>query len=153
MYHLKWFLPALLAAAAAGGGAYYYLTRTPPVIDVPSIGAAQARQAIAAPAVKFTDVTAPAGIRFTHESGLSGKKLLPETMGGGVAVLDFDRDGKPDLFFVNSCPWPGHPAGDPKATPALYRNKGDGTFEDVTAKLGLNVTLYGMGVAVGDVDN
>src|SRR5439155_17295002 len=75
---------------------------------------------------------------------------LPETMGSGVAVLDFDRDGRPDLFFVNSRPWPGQPG---RATPALYRNKGDGTYEDVTAAVGLDVELFGMGVAVADYDN
>lgn len=153
MHHLKWLLPTLIVAAVAGGGAYYYLTRKPQVVEIPAIGGAQSRQAIAVPGVRYTDVTTPAGIRFLHENGLSGKKLLPETMGGGVAVLDFDRDDKPDLFFVNSCPWPGHPSGNPKAIPALYRNQGDGTFVDVTAKLGLNVTMFGMGVAVGDIDN
>jgi hypothetical protein len=71
-------------------------------------------------------------------------------MGSGVAVIDFDRDGHPDLFFVNSRPWPGQPG---RAVPALYRNKGDGTFEDVTTAVGLDVELYGMGVAVGDFDN
>jgi hypothetical protein len=103
--------------------------------------------------VKFTDVTAAAGISFRHENGLSGKKLLPETMGGGVAVLDFDRDGRQDILFVNSCPWPGHEGRDRKATPALYRNAGGGKFEDVTEKYGLNLPLYGMGAAVGDFDN
>src|SRR5262245_33238172 len=82
------------------------------------------------PKVRFEDVTTAAGIRFRHANGAAGKKLLPETMGAGVAVLDFDRDGKPDLFFVNSRSWPGHP--DPpgaRPTCVLYRNKGDGTFE------------------------
>ncbi len=105
-------------------------------------------------ALRFTDVTASAGISFRHFNGATGKKLLPETMGGGVAVIDFDRDGKPDLFFVNGRPWPGRP--DPpagKATQALYRNRGDGTFEDVTAAMGLAVELFGMGAAVGDIDN
>src|SRR5262245_36369387 len=59
------------------------------------------------PAVRFVDVTESSGIRFVHYSGATPRKLLPETMGSGVAVLDFDRDGKPDLLFVNSCPWPG----------------------------------------------
>jgi enediyne biosynthesis protein E4 len=106
------------------------------------------------PAVTFTDVTERAGVRFRHVNGAFGKKLMPETMGSGVAFLDYDKDGKPDLLLVNSCHWPGHePRGQPAPTLALYRNKGKGVFEDVTRESGLAVTLYGMGVAVGDFDN
>ena len=106
------------------------------------------------PLARFTDITASAGIHFRHFNGADGKKLLPETMGSGVAVLDYDRDGHPDLFFVNSCPWPGRPMPkDGRPTQALYRNRGDGTFEDVTVAAGLDVTLFGMSVAVGDFDN
>ncbi|OWK37971.1 hypothetical protein FRUB_07091 [Fimbriiglobus ruber] len=106
------------------------------------------------PPVTFTDVTERAGIHFRHVNGATGLKLLPETMGAGVAVIDFDRDGWPDLFFVNSRPWPGHPeAASGRATQALYRNKGDGTFEDVSAAAGLDIELYGMGCAVADFDN
>src|SRR5262245_33148454 len=123
----------------------------------PDVGKALPRgeaPAVPLPEVRFTDVTDKVGLRFVHVNGAAGRKLLPETMGPGVAVLDFDGDRKPDLFFVNSCPWPGHanPSGNsPKQ--ALYRNKGDGTFEDVTDKVGLGITMYGMGVAVGDIDN
>jgi hypothetical protein len=103
------------------------------------------------PPIHFTDVTASAGIRFRHVSGATPQKLLPETMGSGVAVLDFDRDGRPDLFFVNSRQWPGH--NSPHAPrEVLYRNRGDGTFEDVTRTYGLDIDLFGMGVAAGDYD-
>ncbi|HKB40934.1 MAG TPA: CRTAC1 family protein, partial [Gemmataceae bacterium] len=104
------------------------------------------------PNVTFTDITDKAGIRFHHTNGSFGKKLLPETMGSGVAFLDFDNDGHQDLLLIDSCYWPGH-EGTGKPGLRLYRNKGNGTFEDVTEKMKLNVTLYGMGVAVGDYDN
>lgn len=108
----------------------------------------------AIPAIQFTDATDAVGIQFHHVSGATPKKLLPETMGAGVAVIDFDGDGWPDLFFVNSRAWPGQPpAADGRRTQALYRNRGDGTFEDVTKAVGLDVEFYGMGVAVGDYDN
>jgi hypothetical protein len=104
--------------------------------------------------VRFIDVTDASGIHFRHFNGATGRKLLPETMGSGVAVIDFDQDGRPDLFFVNSRAWSGHsvPEGD-RPTQSLYRNRGDGTFEDVTRQVGLDVELFGMGVAVADFDN
>jgi enediyne biosynthesis protein E4 len=99
----------------------------------------------------FTDVTARAGIHFRHNSGAFGKKYLPETLGSGCAFLDIDNDGWPDILFVNSRNWPGH-AGAP-SYPALYRNNRDGTFTDATRQSGLDVEMYGMGVAAGDYDN
>ncbi len=107
-----------------------------------------------ATAVRFTDVTA-AGIGFVHRNGAYGDKLLPETMGGGVAFFDFDGDEDADLLFVDSGHWPHHPLGESKPTLALYRNDSrDGTvrFTDVTTDVGLDVSFYGMGVAIGDVD-
>jgi hypothetical protein len=123
--------------------------------DSPSApGGDRKPRAINLPNVRFTDITAQAGIRFVHANGAFGKKLLPETMGSGVAFLDYDGDGRQDLLLVNSCYWPGHEDRDkPAPTLALYRNRGDRTFEDVTVAAGLNVTLYGMGVTVGDFDN
>jgi enediyne biosynthesis protein E4 len=106
------------------------------------------------PSAKFTDITTGAGIHFVHINGAYGDKLLPETMGGGVAFLDFNNDGHQDLLFINSAFWPGHqPPGQPRPTMALYRNDGHGRFTDVTAGSGLEVSFYGMGVAVGDYDN
>ncbi len=106
------------------------------------------------PTVKFTDITAAAGIKFVHHNGAYGDKLLPETMGGGVAFLDYDNDGHQDLLFINSTDWPGHvPPGRQPPTMALYHNDGQGRFADVTADSGLDVSFYGMGVAVGDYDN
>jgi len=101
--------------------------------------------------IRFTDVTAQAGIHFLHNSGAFGKKYLPETMGSGVCVIDYDGDGWQDIFFVNSKNWPGH--GSEHSYPALYRNNRDGTFTDVTKEAGLAVESYGLGCAVGDYDN
>jgi hypothetical protein len=101
--------------------------------------------------VRFTDVTEAAGIRFRHTSGRSGRLLLPETLGAGCAFLDYDRDGKLDLFLVNSSRLSGFQGKGPFYS-ALYRNNGDGTFTDVTKKAGLAVDCYGLGVAVADYD-
>ena len=101
--------------------------------------------------IRFTDVTQAAGIHFRHNSGAFGKKYLPETMGSGVCVLDFDGDGWQDILFVNSMDWPQHKSK--FSTAALYHNNHDGTFTDVTRGSGLGIPLYGMGCAVGDYDN
>jgi enediyne biosynthesis protein E4 len=106
------------------------------------------------PLVKFTDITKEAGIAFVHNNGAYGAKLLPETLGGGVAFFDYDNNGHQDLLFINSTYWPGQvPQGKPLPTMALYQNDGHGRFADVTRGSGLDVAFYGMGVAVGDYDN
>jgi len=104
------------------------------------------------PTVRFVEITREAGIDFVHTNGAAGEKLLPETMGSGVAFLDYDRDGDQDLFLVNSEPWPGGKARGSVGN-RLYRNDGKGRFEDVTASAGLDRSVFGMGVAVGDYDN
>jgi hypothetical protein len=106
----------------------------------------------ALPSIPFRDATRTAGLTFNHENGATGDRLLPETMGGGVAFLDFDNDGYVDLFFVNSNRWPWSDEKQETGMSALYRNKGDGTFEDITGGSGLDVPLYGMGVATADYD-
>jgi enediyne biosynthesis protein E4 len=107
--------------------------------------------AATAAAPTFADVTARAGIHFRHESGAFGRKYLPETMGSGVAFVDLDDDGRPDLLFVNSKRWPGHPG--PRSLPAFYRNNGNGTFTEATRASGLDVEMYGLGVTAADYDN
>jgi enediyne biosynthesis protein E4 len=103
------------------------------------------------PTVSFSEITSEAGIRFVHNNGSASEKLLPETMGGGVAFFDFDGDDDQDLLFTNGTSWPG--ANEAKETSAaLYENDGKGQFKDVTTGSGLDVPLFGMGVAIGDYD-
>ncbi len=140
---------AVLLLLACGCGA-------PP--PTPTVAAAVAPvrpaeiKAATLPTVKFVEITDVAGIKFLHHNGARGEKLLPETMGAGAAFFDYDRDGDPDLFLVNSTDWAGH-STNPAPTQALYRNDGKGHFVDVTREAGLDKTFYGQGVAVGDYDN
>jgi hypothetical protein len=109
---------------------------------------------------KFSDVTSALGLHFQHVASHTSRKYLIETMGSGVALFDYDNDGRLDIFVLN-----GAPLGDPtpkgtiprKTRPdhwnRLFHQKPDGTFEDVTERAGLQGTGYGMGVAVGDYDN
>ena len=112
-----------------------------------------------APDVRFAEVTKACGIDWTHINGAGGKKWMPETMGGGVAIFDYDGDGRNDILLVSSSYWPGDPrASSQKSSLALYHNEGNGPdgiprFRDTTAAAGLQEVLYGMGVAVGDFDN
>jgi len=100
---------------------------------------------------RFTDVTATAGIQFQHNSGAYGGKLLPETLGSGCAFLDYDADGWQDILLINGMDWPGHKRQ--RSTLRLYHNNRNGTFTDVTKSAGLDIEMYGMGVAVGDYNN
>ncbi|MET0646780.1 MAG: CRTAC1 family protein [Pyrinomonadaceae bacterium] len=109
--------------------------------------------------VVFADVTARVGINFRHAASPTSQKYLPETMGAGVALLDFDSDGRLDLFFTNGAqladPMPKTAAPDkrdPRFWDRLYRQKPDGTFEDVTERAGLRGEGYSMGAAAGDFD-
>jgi hypothetical protein len=108
-------------------------------------------QSAAAPGFQFADVTAAAGLTFRHNNGAYGGKLLPETLGSGCAFLDYDADGWQDILLVNGADWPGHRRQ--RSTLRLYRNNRNGTFTDVTRAAGLDIEMYGMGVAVGDFNN
>jgi hypothetical protein len=108
-------------------------------------------EAAPSPGFRFVDVTSSASVQFQHNSGAFGGKFLPETLGSGCAFLDYDRDGWQDILLVNGMDWPGHKQR--RSTLRLYRNNGNGTFTDVTSRAGLDVEMYGMGVAVGDYDN
>jgi hypothetical protein len=143
---------ALVAAVAVGA---WWLTNKKSKIEVTGTKHVDptVRNSIAVPDLIFTDITKSAGIKFVHENGATGEKLLPETMGSGCAFFDYDNDGDADLLFVNSCHWPWDKAPEgPAPTMALYQNDGTGKFTDVTAGSGLDVTFYGMGVACGDYD-
>ena len=155
---VRWSLLGFAAIAVIAGGILIVLKRKPAPLPpkitqlnaptVPKIPNAEI------PVARFTDITEEAGVAFVHNNGAYGDKLLPETMGGGVAFFDFDNDGAPDLLFINSTYWPWHiPDGSKPTTHALYHNDGKGRFSDVTAGSGLDVSFYGMGVAIGDYDN
>ena len=173
---LRWSLAAFVVLGVGVGAAVYALRPEPPAKPLQETELADVQvRAIppsAIPHVPFTDITERAGIRFHHANAAAGRKLLPETMGGGCAFFDFDSDGDQDLLFVNSLAhWPldvgaasraaSHDQnqqspprlGGPTATSALYRNDGKGNFTDVTAGSGFDIELYGMGAAAGDYDN
>jgi hypothetical protein len=119
--------------------------------QLPLLNALAAQGQTASPGFRFVDVTPQAGIQFQHNSGAFGGKFLPETLGSGCAFLDYDRDGWQDVLLINGMDWPGHKKR--RSTLSLYHNNGNGTFTDVTSRSGLDVELYGMGVAIGDYDN
>ena len=102
--------------------------------------------------IRFTDVTREAGIDFLHINGSSPDKHLVETMGSGGLFFDYDNDGWLDIFLVDGGSL-ADPAVDRKARPRLYRNRGNGSFEDTTARSNIRHTGYGMGACAGDVDN
>lgn len=174
-FHVIWLL--LLLALS---GCKAPLSQNGPANTAPSLDVAPTAPLPVAP-VQFTDITQAAGIHFTHNSGAFGLTLMPETNGSGVAFIDYDGDGYQDIFFVNSRDWtkqevnayktgwgrfdqakhgfiaPPQPPHH-RTTGALYHNNGNdnngnGTFTDVTSGSGLDVEMFGQGVAVGDYDN
>ncbi len=102
--------------------------------------------------VRFEEITQRSGVSFSYDSGARGDLYLGDTMGGGVGLIDFDEDGWLDIYFVNGCRLPYDAASPPRPN-RLFRNRGDGTFEDVTERAGVGGRGYGMGCAVGDYDN
>src|SRR5439155_3013684 len=143
----------LMGAGAAGGAGallYKYYQPTPFTRKAASIRSAQVSTEGQFP-VQFSDVTRDAGISFQHNSGAFGKKYLPETLGAGCAFFDYDNDGWLDILLVNGTDWPGRKRQ--RTTMKLYRNNRNGTFMDATHAAGLDLEMYGIGVAVGDYDN
>lgn len=154
---LKWSL-TIMATLAVGVGALVWwmqpkaqaVAAKPEAVTLPQT---RALPSLEIPKIPFVDVTESAGISFVHAAGATGDKLLPETMGSGVAFFDYDNDADADLLFVNSQSWPWDPAPTKAQTLKLYQNDGKGQFTGVTATVGLDVALYGMGVAIADFDN
>ncbi len=114
--------------------------------------AARAEPSTAGAGPRFEDEAARRGLAFAYDPGPPGDLFIGNTMGGGVGLLDFDDDGWLDVYFVNGCRLPVD-RGRPPAPNRLFRNRGDGTFDDVTARAGVGGVGYGMGCAVGDFDN
>ena len=137
------FFVAAALAAALLFGLWRRPGRRPEPVARPEPEAPLARPVLA-------DVTREAGISFRHEAGARGKLYNPETFGSGCGWFDYDGDGRIDLLFVNANRIEGEP--DPSATSVLYRNLGDGRFEDATERADLAVPLYGMGCVSADVD-
>jgi enediyne biosynthesis protein E4 len=154
----KWSV-VVIAVVATGVGATLWLTRDKVEPEVTTDGSTVLPNLDAGidmdlPKIPFVDFTKDSGIKFVHERGASKEKLLPETMGGSCAVIDFNSDGLQDLVFINSKKWDWE-ADDSTAPATLsaWENKGDMTFEEVTRSVGLDISIYGMGAAVGDFDN
>ena len=152
----SFFVLALLLAI--GVGLAYWLNRAPPppiAAAAPKLAiTAKARSVVEPPKTPFVNITEKSGIDFVHFNGAEGEKLLPETMGGGVALIDYDRDHDQDILFISGSPWPwAKEKPDTKIVSRLYQNDGKANFRDVTDEAGLQLADYGMGVAVGDYNN
>lgn len=103
--------------------------------------------------IKLVDIARQTGIDFVHETGAFGEKWMPETMGSGGGFLDYNSDGWPDILLVNSMAWPGRSSSIGRAKQALYKNLGNGKFQEVTKSAGLDFSIYGMGCTFGDFDS
>ncbi len=155
-------LVATAAVLGLGGFAVYhffiYNPSPPPPPTTPELGARPAPPptAVSPPMHRFREGTAAAGIDFVHVHGGYGQKLMPETIGSGVLIFDYDQDGDQDILFVNSGRWSHYKykEASPPTHPVLYQNDGKGHFTDVSEQAGLEgVDCYGMGIAAGDIDN
>jgi hypothetical protein len=154
----KWSLAVILVVVVAAAilfGARRLLQRDATVPEDAALIAPQSPDPASQPnppSVQFTDITAAAGIKHSHRNGAYGERMLPETMGGGVAFLDYNNDQAIDLLFVSGRSWPWREAHDNASSLILYQGDGTGKFTDVSAILSLDTSLYGMGAAVGDYD-
>jgi len=154
----KWSVIVILLIAVIAGGAWFVFGRSTPETEViiekdPGSIASLVVEQEERPDIMFTDIASSAGITFTHRDGSTGEKLLPETMVGGGAFLDYDGDGDQDILLVSGTEWPHtSPNTNQPSSIGLYANNGAGAFTDVTEQAGLNTQIYGMGLACGDYD-
>ncbi|MCG6939282.1 MAG: CRTAC1 family protein [Gammaproteobacteria bacterium] len=123
-------------------------TQDKPVSTKPLQAAEQAM-----PEIRFEEISAKAGIDFIYEDGAQGDKWAPETMIGGVAFVDYDNDGDPDLLAVSGTSWQHYEDNSGPVTVALFRNDGGGGFTNVSTEVGLDFNGYGFGFAIGDIDD
>jgi len=140
MLRLRHLLLAMWLAASAPGLRHAAISAPPPELG---------------PGSKFVDVAEESGLgSFEHRAGSPEKSYLPETIGSGVALLDYDNDGWLDVYFLNALPEPARASDDVSRNPAaLFRNDRDGTFTDVTESAGVANGRWGVGVCTGDIDN
>ena len=123
----------------------------PEYTRAPSTDYARSKTQKQPPRVVFTEIARTAGIDFAHQTGAFGQKWMPETMGSGCALFDYDVDDYLDVLLINSAYWPGQEKEDHPTT-RLFRNLGNGRFEDVTRRAGLDFSAYGMGASIADYD-
>ena len=123
----------------------------PDYTRAPATDYAGSRKQKQPPQVVFSEIAAAAGIDFVHQSGADGRKWMPETMGSGCALFDYDGDEKLDVLLINSTYW-ADGQQEKRPTNKLYRNLGEGHFEDVSRRVGLDFSVYGMGATVADYD-
>jgi len=148
-------LLALIAVAV--GGVAWWSSRRPPRAPAdsspPTPPATSNRAEVARPFVSFRDLARERGVDFVHQNGATGRKLLPETLGGGVAVEDLDGDGAAEILLVDGDRWEDAPPGSPAGRGiVLFRNDGAGSFAVPSSPTGLEAPLQGMGIALGDAD-
>ncbi len=135
---------------------YYFINRSKPPVMVEESNfqaPAQLKKIVDPPQTVFVEQSQQRGIDFIHENGATGERMLPETMGSGVAFIDFDNDGDQDIIFANGNYWSWDEKIVPAPTQKIYANDGQGYFTDVTEQMGLDDQFYGTGLAIGDVNN
>src|SRR5437867_2520450 len=137
-----------LSGCSRSGNSHAQETRSP----MPASESGAVPGGARAEAPWFEDITAAVGLDFKHDSGAVGAYFMPESTGSGGALLDFDNDGRLDIYLVHNG-GPNPEGGSPKSKNRLFHQESDGRFRDVSAGSGLDVSGYGMGVAVGDLNN